>query len=149
MASARVYPYSAGTGSHHLTHGAKAGLLRGIEEFNRGEFFQAHETWETLWLRADGEQKRFLQGVIQIAAAFHHWRQGNPQGALSLLRKAKVALEDFPRSYGGIQLGRLRRDAMRWMDILDRGGVPRALPHIQAVAPPRRRSGATASQASV
>ncbi len=132
-----------------MTHGANTGFLRGVEEFNRGEFFQAHETWETLWLGADGAEKLFLQAVIQIAAAFHHWRRGNRQGTLSLLRRATVALGDFPRSYRGIQLGRLRRETVHWVEILDRRGIPRALPRIQSVSQPRQRSGATPRHASV
>ncbi len=122
-------------------HGVNAGFLRGIEQFNRGEFFQAHETWEALWLSANGEEKQFLQGAIQIAAAFHHWGQGNRRGALSLLRKAEAALEGFPRSYSGIQLGRLRRETMRWVEIMERGGDPHALPHIQTVAEARQKNG--------
>jgi predicted metal-dependent hydrolase len=130
-----------------LTCGAKAGFLRGIAEFNRGEFFQAHETWERLWLGASGSEKQFLQAVIQIAAAFHHWSRGNSSGTLSLLLRANAALVDFPRTYEGIQLGRFRRETSRWVEILDRGGAPRVLPRIQSVTLLQRKSSGRASHA--
>jgi uncharacterized protein len=61
-------------------------LLRAIEEFNRGDWFECHETLEELWIGAKGELRDFYQGVLQLAVAQHHWRNGNFKGALILLR---------------------------------------------------------------
>jgi uncharacterized protein len=93
-------------------------FLRGIDEFNRGEFFAAHETWETIWLAAAGRDKIFLQGTIQLAAAFHHWKNGNQRGTLSLLRRALAKLAGLPGSYWGIRLGHLREQAELWRKAL-------------------------------
>lgn len=65
----------------------QAELLReGIELFNRREFFACHEVLEAAWLVAAGEQKLFLQGLIQVAVAFHHLQQRNFVGARRLLQ---------------------------------------------------------------
>lgn len=96
-------------------------LCRGIEQFNRGEFFAAHETWESVWLEASGPDKIFLQGIIQIAAAFHHWRGGNAQGTLSLLRRGLDKLTIFPREYRGVCVDRLREQAGQWARALETG----------------------------
>ncbi len=93
-------------------------FLRGIEQFNRGEFFAAHETWETIWLAAAGRDKVFLQGTIQLAAAFHHWKSGNLRGMLALLRRAIKKLEGFPGSYRGIRVDHLREQARGWAEAL-------------------------------
>ena len=61
-------------------------LREGIGLFNRGEFFACHEVLEAEWLEASGDQKTFLQGLIQIAVAFYHLRRGNFVGASRLLR---------------------------------------------------------------
>jgi predicted metal-dependent hydrolase len=58
---------------------------RGLEHFNARQFFEAHEVWEEVWLVEDEPEKTFLQGIIQIAAAFHHYRRGNSDGAETLL----------------------------------------------------------------
>ena len=52
--------------------------LDGIELFNDHEFFEAHEALEIVWLRAKGDRKTFLHGLIQVAAAFHHYTHRNP-----------------------------------------------------------------------
>ena len=43
-------------------------FIKGIDEFNRQLFFECHETLEELWLEERGEDRKFYQGIIQIAA---------------------------------------------------------------------------------
>ncbi len=65
------------------------GFKKGIEHFNCGEFFEAHEVWEDVWRAIDSpREKRFVQGLIQVAVALHHHSTGNHVGAESLLRRA-------------------------------------------------------------
>ncbi len=99
-------------------------FLRGVEQFNRGEFFEAHETWEALWLPASGQEKVFLQAIIQVAAAFHHWQHGNRRGALSLLRRGMNKLEALPASFCGVRLDRLLRQTGNWVAALGAGQTP-------------------------
>jgi predicted metal-dependent hydrolase len=61
-------------------------LLQGIREFNSSEWFECHETVEDLWIGSEGEVRDFYQGIIQVAVALHHWRNGNFGGAVSLLK---------------------------------------------------------------
>jgi predicted metal-dependent hydrolase len=63
-------------------------LREGVALFNRGEFFECHEVLEAAWLEAAGEDKVFLQGLIQVAVSFYHLRRGNFSGAGRLLRAA-------------------------------------------------------------
>ena len=52
---------------------------------NRGLFFEVHELLEPVWLQAPEPARTALQGLIQIAVAFHHLENGNREGARSLL----------------------------------------------------------------
>ena len=58
--------------------------LEGIELFNRGEYFDAHEVWEDLWHDTGGPDRRFYQGLIQAAVAVYHASNGNVPGARRL-----------------------------------------------------------------
>ncbi len=60
-------------------------LLKAIGEFNRGDWFDCHETLEDLWVGEEGEMRDFYQGVLQVAVALHHWHAGNFGGAVRLL----------------------------------------------------------------
>ncbi len=72
-----------------LTAAQEEMLEKGIAQFNAGQWFEAHETWEDLWGELPGGPRRkFVQGLIQLAVALEHTRRGNPRGALMLLARA-------------------------------------------------------------
>ena len=43
--------------------------------FNLGEYYEAHDVLEQLWLRTKGPDHAFFKGLIQIAGAFVHLRK--------------------------------------------------------------------------
>ncbi len=115
---------------------------RGITHFNAHRFFEAHEAWEELWLVETEPEKTFLQGLIQLAAAFHHHGRGNPRGTQSLLAAGLVKLKGFPDDHRGLALAELRADAERWADksgpAKDAGAMK--LPKIRAAARNNRKT---------
>ena len=74
--------------SDPLTSAQVRQLREGLALFNRGEFFECHEFLEAVWLDAAGEDKVFLQGLIQVAVSFYHLRRRNFAGSSRLLRAA-------------------------------------------------------------
>ncbi|SJZ96600.1 hypothetical protein SAMN02745119_02162 [Trichlorobacter thiogenes] len=72
-------------------------LLLGIRQFNAGQWYECHETLELLWIPATGDLRTLYQGIIQIAIALHHWRNGNFNGAISLLDGGVDYLSKLPQ----------------------------------------------------
>jgi uncharacterized protein len=108
----------------------KARFLEGIAHFNAQRFWEAHESWEELWLAAQSDAEQFLQGLIQLAAAYHHVQRGTLPGALRLFDAALGRLSAFPPEYCGIRRAAVeeaaRRDrewAARAMSAGVRGGI--------------------------
>jgi predicted metal-dependent hydrolase len=75
-------------------------LLAGIDQYNSGYFFEAHETWEELWLQSPWPFREFLQGMIQVAAAFVHLMRHEYPGVIRLLDEALAKLEDASMTIG-------------------------------------------------
>lgn len=82
----------------------------GLAAFRAGRFFEAHEEWELLWKESKGDDRVFLQGLIQLAAACVHIGRGNAAPATRLLALAKAKLDRFGDEEGGIDLGFLRKE---------------------------------------
>jgi len=79
-------------------------LGRGAELFNAGKHWEAHEAWEELWLVLEDQQKLFVQGLIQAAAAGHKaFVQRQPSGCVKLLTTALEKLEAAPPDFLGIE----------------------------------------------
>lgn len=104
---------------------------RGLELFNSGAFFDAHEVWEDVWRDAEGLEKRFLQGLIQVAVAFHHYSTGNLAGASSVLERARKNIAECPAEFGGIDLIALLESVAKWQEGLRVGGPYPGLPRLE------------------
>ena len=86
-------------------------LVAGRRAFERGEFFEAHEHWEAAWNGSAGDERRWIQGLIQIATARHKLAGGRRDLARSLLEKALAKLHDAPPSLDTIEVARFAADA--------------------------------------
>ena len=74
----------------------RSSLAEGMSLFNAQQFWHAHEAWERIWLASEGSEKRFLQGLIQLAAAYHHVQRGTFRGGVRLFDAALSKLATFP-----------------------------------------------------
>jgi predicted metal-dependent hydrolase len=120
-------------------------LLQAIREFNTKEWFECHETLEDLWIGSQGEVRDFYQGIIQVAVALHHWRNGNFGGAVSLLKGGAGYLGHVGASCQWVDVAGLIADADRMRSALEELGRehmetldPVLIPLIKTVSTPRR-----------
>ena len=96
-------------------------LAEGLRLYDAGEFFTAHEAWESVWLGLAEPEKTFLQGLIQVTAAFHHLQRNNPLGTTLLLQAALRRLDRYPASFGGISVALLCHDIRERLRRLEAG----------------------------
>ncbi len=108
---------------------------RGLDLFNRAHFFDAHEALEDVWrsVPRDRPSRRHLrlhaprlhvlrlhvQGLVQLAVAFHHQSTGNHVGARSVLERALRNLTGAESSFPEIDFDRLRAELIPWRKYLD------------------------------
>ena len=100
-------------------------LLLAIDQFNQGDWFECHETLEELWVGEKGELRDFYQGLLQLAVALHHWRDGNFKGAMTLFKRGSECLERVPPVCQGVDVAGLRADAAKLHEALGALGEER------------------------
>jgi predicted metal-dependent hydrolase len=97
-------------------------LLDGIAQFNRGAYFEQHETLELLW-RAERRDVRYLyQGILQIGVAFHHLRRLNHHGTVYMLTRGPRYLAPFAPRCQRVDVDALLRDAAAALREVERLG---------------------------
>lgn len=106
-------------------------LAEGLRLYDAGKFFQAHEEWESVWLGAREPEKMFLQGLIQVTAAFHHLQRNNPLGTARLLQAALGRLERYPAHFGAISVASLCTDIRAWLIALEVGASAPAFGYVR------------------
>ena len=89
-------------------------LDRGVVLFNDRRFFEAHEVWEEAWRRTAGDEARFLQGLIQVAAALVKWQRGQSRGMTDLFAKGCEKLTPFRPVHQGLDLAALLDAVADW-----------------------------------
>ena len=111
-------------------------INRGVNLFNRAHFFDAHEVLEDVWRSVPRDESRddpsrrhlrlHIQGMVQLAVAFHHESRGNRVGARSVLERAVRNLKGAESSFPGLDLDRLRAESTLWLQYLDDSAGARA-----------------------
>ncbi len=76
--------------------------------FNSERYWECHEVLESVWRVKQGDEKRILQGIILVCAAFVHHQKGEEEVALSVLGRAAKQLDFISPNYAGIDLSSLR-----------------------------------------
>ena len=107
------------------------GYRRGVHLFNQQNFYDAHEVWEDVWRESQGAEKKFLQGLIQVAVAFHHHSTGNIVGACSLLARARKNLAEYPAGFRGISVPFLLDSLAVWRESLLSGRPAPPFPKLE------------------
>lgn len=104
----------------------QARLLRhGIELFNAGRYWEAHEAWEEAWTPdRHGPDRGFYKGLIQVAAACLHYQRGNRRGAVNKWRSGLEQLRPYPKSHRQVDLAALVRAVESYLEAMEAEGWP-------------------------
>ena len=89
------------------------GIVQGIEQFNRREFYACHDTIELVWVDEPGDVRLMYQGLLQIAVAFYHVQQDNWRGMVKMLARGKPKLLPFLPGCQGLDLEDLLAEVER------------------------------------
>ncbi len=99
-------------------------LEAGRAAFNLGQFYDAHEHWEDVWNEADDPDRRWIQGMIQVATGLHKVSGDKRGPARTLLEKALGKLADAPAAFEGMDLASMKRETETALAALERGERP-------------------------
>lgn len=101
---------------------APPGLVAGIEEFNRGEYFECHETLELLWRAEPRTVRQLYQGILQVGVALYKVQRGQYRGATILIDRGMDYLRPFVPACQGVDVVSLLAAAERCREEIRRLG---------------------------
>lgn len=81
---------------------------KGLNEYEKGDYFEAHEAWEDLWSDYNFRDRKFIQGLIQLSVSFVHLRNGNMIGARNLLKKCQDKFSEYNGIHREININELK-----------------------------------------
>jgi uncharacterized protein len=96
--------------------------LEGVEHFNNRRYYDAHEVWEEIWLRSEGETKLFYQMLIQAAVGLHHYERGNARGARGMYKNVVEKIERLPYCFMSLDVADFSRQYKTFFAVLIESG---------------------------
>ncbi len=84
--------------------------------YQEEKFFEAHEVLEDLWHRTHDKDRKFYQGLIQLAAALVHFQRENLAGTQKLFKTASRYLEPYAPQYKDLDLEKILRDFRKFIE---------------------------------
>ena len=101
--------------------------IQGLELFNLGRYFEAHEALEAAWRAESGPGRDLYRGILQVGVAYLHIKNHNYPGALKVSQRCQKWLLPWPETCRGVEVGRLRRDLEKVMTSLQKLGLQQIL----------------------
>ena len=84
--------------------------IEGIEFFNSGRYFEAHEALEAAWRDEAGPVRELYQGILQAGVVYLHITRHNYPGAIKVHQRCQKLLKRWPETCRGVAVGQLRQD---------------------------------------
>jgi predicted metal-dependent hydrolase len=111
------------------------GLEQGIELFNGGHYWEAHEAWERDWMPArKGPDSGFYKGLIQVAAGCLHYTRRNRRGAVNKWKSGADYLRPYLPDHRGVDLGPIVIAVDGYLDAMGGAAWPDlTMPRITAI----------------
>ena len=103
-----------------------AELIRALEQFNRGEYWEQHETLEVLWRAERDESMRDLyKGILQVGVGFYHITRRNYAGAVKVLGRGIGYLRRYAPWCQGVDVAQLIEESTQVLERLHALGATR------------------------
>lgn len=101
-----------------------ARLREGIRLFNQQHFFASHEVLESLYQDTEAENKPFLEGLIQLAAAFRMFVDfGEVKGPVRMIYQALIRFENFQPAFLQVKVNELCQASEAWAKAAEVAGA--------------------------
>ena len=84
--------------------------IEGLELFNSGHYFEAHEALESAWREETGPVRDLYRSILQVAVVYLHITHCNYPGAIKVYQRSQRWLNPWPETCRGVSVDRLRQD---------------------------------------
>jgi len=94
----------------------------GVQLFNEGKYFEAHEALENAWNATVGIEKNLYRGILQTAVVYLHVTRANYNGAVKVYGRSQKWFEGISDRCHGVHVREFRENAKAVMDEVYRLG---------------------------
>lgn len=84
--------------------------VKGLEKFNRGQYFEAHDLLELAWMEDDPPGRDLYRAILQISVAYYQIERKNYNGAVKVFLRLRKWIDPLPDTCRGINIEKIRAE---------------------------------------
>jgi len=93
--------------------------ILGLQAYNKGDFYEAHEHFEVAWRQEGDDSREFYRALLQISGGFYRLTQDHPLAARNFFSHAQKWLSEFPDCHLGVNILQLNQTLSNLMKSID------------------------------
>ena len=102
-------------------------LIQGLQAFNRGNFYAAHEFFEDAWRETPGQAREFFRALLHLSGGYYRLTQDRPESALKFFQRSLHWISDFPSPYFHVDTSALRSQVELLINAIKSGQTTTAI----------------------
>jgi uncharacterized protein len=106
-----------------MTEETAIAFEQAVEQFNQRDFYACHDTLEAIWMDALHPDKKFYQGLLQVAVGLYHFENHNWRGASILLGEGISRLRYYLPDYGTVDVTKILAESADLLATLQQSGA--------------------------
>jgi predicted metal-dependent hydrolase len=74
-------------------------VIKGLQAFNQGDFYDAHEHFELAWRETPDDSREFFRALLHFSGGYFRLSEDRPDAALKFFQRSLHWLGNFPSPY--------------------------------------------------
>lgn len=99
-------------------------IIKGLQAFNQGDFYTAHEFFEDAWRETPDGSREFYRALLHLSGGYYRLTQDRPGAALKFFQRSQHWLGKFPSPYFQIDTNTLKSHLDLLIAAINSGQTP-------------------------
>jgi predicted metal-dependent hydrolase len=96
-------------------------VFQGIQAFNQGMYYAAHEFFEDAWRDTSDNSREVYRALLHLSGGYYRLSQNRPEAARKFFIRALTWIESFSSPYMGIDTAPIIAQLKLLIDAIDHG----------------------------
>jgi predicted metal-dependent hydrolase len=96
-------------------------VIQGIQAFNQGKYFSAHEYFEDAWRDTPDDSREFYRALLHLSGGYYRLTQDRSAAARKFFVRGLAWIEHFSSPHLGIDTAAIIAHLQILIDAIDRG----------------------------
>lgn len=96
-------------------------VKQGLQSFNQGDFYEAHEFFEDSWRDTQESTRELFRALLHLSGGYYRLTQDRPGAAKKFFTRARHWIQKFPSPFLGLNTAEIEAHLKVLLTVIDTG----------------------------